>query len=312
MCCISQLRHEQNFGFCGTYRVRNIRYATSRSNVNYMSCTLEDATGSVNAYAWNLESIRTITEMSRVTVTCRIRNLNGKWIADLLTAKQCDLLPENPLDLIPVSYCQKPELIEQLGLMTGTIRHEYLKDFVRSILAEDEILLPFVQIPASTNHHHQRCTGLLEHSLDCASKILSIMGEDHALVDLAMIGGLFHDIGKIKTINAKGRLTNAGIIIGHDQLTLEVLAPYLRNLDKKCPDAADSLRYIWTWKSARGGSTIPCTIIAEIVHDMDRISAGMDVAEEAFMDKPEWQRFTKYRDKTLCWRPQMVENKYAA
>lgn len=69
--------------------------------------------------------------------------------------------------------------------------------------------------------------------------------------------------------------TTLGSTVDHDKLTLEVLAPYLQNLDRGHPKDAAALRYLLTWRPGRKDSGIPRTPLANAVLAADRVSAGI-------------------------------------
>jgi hypothetical protein len=105
-----------------------------------------------------------------------------------------------------------------------------------------------------------------------------------------MVAALLHDIGKIRTLRPNLRLTDEGFLLQHDDLTLEVLAPSLRELDASWPTGASDLRYLWSFLKAKRERPIPRITIAEAVLAADRISAGIDNQSRAFASHPGWHR----------------------
>ena len=304
MCQISQLKYQQGNTFTGTYRLRKPVRAISRSSTPYMACTLEDATGSLKVYSWG-EITCEVSDMNLVTASCRLRRFNNEWIADMVNVEHFTGTPSNPLDLIPDSFCPKPEQLTLLRNLVDSIRHSAVKEFVLSVLSDDEIALRFVRLPASKNHHHSHPGGLLEHSLSSAIRVADVMGKNHELTELAIVGALFHDVAKVRTLAAEGKLTPTGYLIGHDNMTLEVLAPHFKMLDQAYPDIGVALRYIWTWKNDKNRNSIPCIAIAEVVAGVDRIDTAINVDKEVFMGKPDRQNASKYKGTSFRWRPSM-------
>jgi len=288
--------------FSGAYRVRKPNKRVASNGVPYMVCDLEDASGQLTAYAWSEAKIIDVHDLELVMLTGRIKRFNSTYIGDVLHAEKMENCCTNALYLIPRSICPLPSLLEQLIIVVEGIKNEALRQFVFSVLADDGIAFPFVSIPASKKHHHCIAGGLLEHSLECTimASQYAKLGDD--LMDLAVVGALFHDIGKIRTIKAVGKLSDLGRVIDHDSMTLEILAPYLKTLDHTCPDAAIALRYLWTWRSHKGSRSIPLSTLAEVVASADRISTGLNVEEEAFDKLPEWKNFATFNEKQLCWR----------
>jgi len=119
-----------------------------------------------------------------------------------------------------------------------------------------------------------------------------------------MVAALFHDIGKIKTICPDNSHHPRAGIIDHNQLTLEILAPYLIDLDKRWESGADALRHIWSWlgKYAKDRG-IPAFPEAELVAMVDRYSVGKEAQRAAFSRK--CQATLAYHHGRPHWRPDL-------
>jgi 3'-5' exoribonuclease len=82
---------------------------------------------------------------------------------------------------------------------------------------------------------------------------------------------------------------------------LEVI---LKRLDGINHDMATALRYLWTWRHHRRGHTHPVLTVAEAISAADRISAALEVENDAFRELPNWQRFVRHgTSSSLFWRP---------
>jgi hypothetical protein len=93
--------------------------------------------------------------------------------------------------------------------------------------------------------------------------------------ELAIVGALFHDIGKIHTLNDDGGAAMRPLV-DHDQLTTELLATPLRDLDAQWREGAIALRHIWTRHYKKVHSLGTASVAAEIVRLADRMSARLD------------------------------------
>lgn len=103
------------------------------------------------------------------------------------------------------------------------------------------------------------------------------------LKEVGFVAGLLHDIGKTYTNDIKGRPTAAARLYSHDDLTLEACAYGLAYLDKVNPDAALTLRYIWTCASPGARYGMPAVMtLARYVRDADGQSAMVDNQRQAF------------------------------
>jgi len=303
---INSLEYRHGAALSGTFRVRHPLRKVAKNGSPFLSVTLEDATGEIRAYSWS-EQLTTITfkDFDCVNLTGNLRALNSSWVVDVLDAELLHYEPEHPIELIPRSICPLPALLEQLDELVKSISHESLRCFVESVLADDEIAFPFISVPASRQHHHSIAGGLLQHSLECVAMVSRFIEFPHAELELGIIGALFHDIGKTRTLKSVGKLTSTGYVCDHDSLTLEVLAKHLRRLDASCPDAAIALRYLWTWRNGRAYRPIPLLTIAEAIGTADRISSGLNMQKAAFSCQEEWRDFASIGKNNSFWRPRL-------
>jgi hypothetical protein len=267
---------------------------------------IEDCDKSLKAYAWpdHCDSSVCVYDLDTVKVSGKIRQFNGEWLANIISIEHSEVSAENSLQLIPHSLCPLSPLLVRLQSIVNQISNDALRNFIGGVFSDDNFTLPFINLPASRKHHHSMAGGLLEHSLECAEMVyrFSEFGNDRR--DLAVVGALLHDVGKIKTLHNYDRFSPARCVLDHDALTLEVLSPYLRSLDSTSPDAATALRYLWSWKHHRRGNVHPILTMAEAISAADRISSALNVEDEAFKGKPDWQRFVRYgNSSSMFWRP---------
>jgi len=111
----------------------------------------------------------------------------------------------------------------------------------------------------------------MEHSLDCAFRVLAETVQDGVMGEVAALAALFHDLGKIKTHNQNGTLTPLGQQVDHESITLMLLEPYLSQLEQQAPDLAYSLMHLLTYKQQ--GLKRRTNYHEEAVGVMDRLSA---------------------------------------
>jgi 3'-5' exoribonuclease len=305
---IAKLDYRHKGPVSGEFRVRNPQKSETVNGSLYLTFTIEDCSGALNAYVWSEGIIDAdeLEEFDGITLNGYLRSFNGGWIVDVVKAEFIQEEPDKPALLIPRSIAPLPSLLEELASLDDYISHDALRRFVGWVLSDDKITFPFVSLPASRQHHHSTAGGLLEHSLECVSMVSRYEEFPQAEIELAMVGALFHDIGKIRTLQEVGKHTPAGHILDHDALTLEVLAPHLRRLDKLCPDAGLALRYLWTWRLQRNSYRQPLLTIAEAIVSADRISSGLNRQDTAFQEHPDWHTFAKIGEESTFWRPRLA------
>ena len=101
--------------------------------------------------------------------------------------------------------------------------------------------------------------------------------------DIAVVTALLHDIGKVRTLKPDKSTTQLGKMVGHDDLTLEICANALKELDKTWSEASYTMRHVWTCAStgAKYGFERNC-LIANIVQFADRQSVDHFNENQAF------------------------------
>ena len=277
---------------------------------------LVDVTGQLSAFRWKCDGGWRLEEMEAVHVRGRIRQFNDEWIVDILEISPLWADFEDPSDtlqLVPWSHCRKPDFLPRLHDIADEIQTPAMRDFLNSVLGDMDIVRGFISATASRSHHHSWAGGLFQHSIECADWILRLDSKPSWRRDLALIGALFHDVGKTQTCRLVANGAPDAYLIEHDARTLEILAPHLRKLEQQWQDGAAALRYIWTWQHGFRRPQYPALVEAEIVRFVDRLSAIGDIQDLAFSGIEEWKRFSRFgeRDKNgqargpaqQCWRP---------
>jgi 3'-5' exoribonuclease len=175
------------------------------------------------------------------------------------------------------------DYLEQFDALRGSIRSPSLAKFLNILFSDPDIAIPFIEVPASINHHHAVKGGLLMHSVEAALVANQFKYKNSNERDIVIVATLLHDIGKIKSYTTHCRTSNLGKLVSHDQLTLEVCAGALKILDQDWPDGANTLRHIWTCATpaSRYGFQAS-TPLASIVKFADKFSVDSYDHENAF------------------------------
>lgn len=306
---IAQLDYKHGNLFSGIFRIHQPEIKTARNNFKYLSCTLLDRSGELRAYAWlnKYAGDSEITQMALVTAQGRLRWFGGRWIADLKQAFPFMGGLEQPLEMLPNSVCPCPSGLDRLENIFQSLKNVPLKNMLTSVINNDSIIFPFISLPASRQNHHAYPGGLLDHSLECAEFVAQYKQNTDNVGELATVAALLHDIGKVRTIGKGGAGTMIGRMLGHDLLTLELLAEPLSKLDQEWRDGGTALRYLLSWKLQSRFGNKPLMVISELVQAADRISSGNDNEKSLFMDKPIWRQHVSDENGRRAWRPRSIQ-----
>lgn len=272
-------------GDCGSgvYLLTGARESVGPSEQSCRQLTLEDATGRVTGFVWpearpyvacpvNLPAAVTV----RAGVQCyhdqpqlRIHSLVGLSNSEvssataLLPRLRCPAVARPALDRLA-------QLERELPLP--------LDGFLREVLLDPKVMLPFLTCRASVRHHHAFQGGLLVHStqmLDAVrDRAKQALPDDEWAPSLCQLGYLLHDLGKLRSVGTNRRPQYA-LVVPHEQLTLYLLGPHLRWLELRNNELAIGLLYVFSYLARpASGRGLAEYEIARIVEMHDQMSAS--------------------------------------
>lgn len=193
--------------------------------------------------------------------------------------------------------------LKRFSDIQGNIKSAALSTFINDVFNDKNTFKRFAMAPASVNHHHSETGGLLQHSLEVAESVYIQTMDDLDLQDIAVVAALLHDIGKIKMYTESGYLSKLGKLVNHDDLTLEICANALKALDTAWPDAALTLRHIWTCATpgARYGHSI-ASVLVHMVQAADRVSRDRYMHNKTLsLNNKKYGSI--WTDNTYIWKP---------
>jgi len=266
----------------GTYLLTGYTEHVGHSGQPRLQLTLEDARGRVTGFVWpEARSAMTCTATpSPVSVRATVQIFEERAQLKVQGLAPLDLshVP-SATELLPRHRC--PEIAHPALDRLTHLEHDLpapLDGFLREVLLDPRISLPFMRCRASVNHHHAFVGGLLVHStemLDLAHEITHrIIPDDDWSSYLAQLGYLLHDLGKLRSVGELRR-PRYGLVVPHEIMTIEMLTPPLRSLEQRAPDLAVALRHLFAHMATpHRVRTTPQHVIAEVVTRLDQWSAA--------------------------------------
>ena len=262
----------------GIYRLSGCLLMLDKKQRPYWKLLFSDVNGTVTMYMFEQPNcLNALAHGVFVDVEAQIKQYGPQRYINV--TKMMPIAPSainKPflLNHLPSSSASKPKDLIRLKEVVSKIENSALINFLADVLVPIDICIPFTQAPASLNHHHNNPGGLLEHSVEVAEIVSDLPLKTQVEKDLAITGAILHDIGKIKSMDARMRRMESGKWVDHGALTLELCGNGLAILDKNNSMFANILRHIWTCKSpgARYGYESKLAI-ADAVKLADRFSA---------------------------------------
>lgn len=275
----------------GFYAVLDARPLQKKDGSPYMRGRLRDATGILDAVAWDgFDAARAALVPGKVV---KLRGLVGKaYNGDGLeiTIEKIRLANDgeyDPATLVPCSSRELAQLQDELRQLITSLRQP-LRDVVAAAI-EPEIDR-FSRWPAAEEIHHAWLGGLLEHTIEVArvaeAIVRTIPGPDR---DLTVAGALLHDLGKLDAyqVGPVFDATDDGRLYGH------VLSGFHRV--KLACDAVQAptdvtlhlLHIIASHHGTldHGAAREPYTREAIVVHYADELSAQLMQANDAIRSR---------------------------
>jgi len=209
------------------------------------------------------------------------------------------LQPSIPIDVAQNIYGHgklTPKQIQYIDRLFNLINqlNTPLRQFLFNVFLNEEIAKAFTTVNASINHHHAWKGGLLVHSVESAlmANQLAKTWMTPVEAEVTVVAALLHDIGKTRTFQENGHWSELGHYVSHDALSLEILAPYLAELEKQWRTGANLLRHILGWD--RKQKSFPAFPGTHLLKMCDQFSTALELRESTFKGKPHWHQHARH------------------
>ena len=295
-----------------TLVVRSASARETKAKKPYLSIELYDGADSIIGNYWDWSSgqipaINTILDVqAQVSEWQGVKQLNIKSMRDNTTRHLSEFAPSSGHDLAAV-YKEAYSLISE-------VKDDMLRNLTLALLEELRNL--WLTVPGAVGVHHAYAGGTLVHCLGVAKLAKSIASTiPEANVDLCIVGGFLHDIGKLYTYNLNGvtiELTDDGKLYEHIFMGAEFVGNFAEaTID--CDDYCNMkklqlLRHIILSHHGSleyGSPIVPHCIEAFIVNHADGLDATVEQIRFASRNVPSNVKWTD-RIYTLNNKPQLT------
>ncbi len=284
---ISSLQDKQ--AVASTFLVKNKVILRDKKGKNYLSFILSDASGEVDAKAWdNVDSMEGLFQSGDIV-----------WVKGLVQVYQSRKQVivhkverfDGPVDLKDFikSSDQKPEdNLQQLLQIVESLKNNYLKQLILDVLNDPTIKPLLLVAPAAKSIHHAKFGGLLEHILS-VSRLAQMIAPNYAKLnlDLLIYGAIFHDIGKVwelKIDDGGIQYTDKGRLLGHMMMAVELVerkASRIFNFPEDLKDICKHMILSHHGKLEYGSPKLPQTLEAYVLWMLDEMDSKVDSIQAA-------------------------------
>jgi 3'-5' exoribonuclease len=273
----------ENDSVNGCYLVKEKKSGTTRRGDLFLTITLADRTGEMEAKVWERAG-----ELSPLFQEGDIIEVDGNAVSYRgriqITISGLTLANEksDPEIFFEASPLDASEMIVSLRELLKGIKDVHLKGLLDRFLNDQEFVSVFKKAPAAKNFHHSYVGGLLEHTLSVCRMAEKVAAHYPILdSDLLLTSAFLHDIGKIKELEFDRRIdyTDQGRLLGHVVLGAGMLDEKLRELRGFPLDLAVRLKHLILSHHGQyefGSPKRPKFLEAFALHLIDDLDAKMN------------------------------------
>jgi 3'-5' exoribonuclease len=287
----------------GQYLVKVKRMGATRKGGSFLSLTLADRSGDLEAKVWErAEAVsRLFNEGDILEIEGYASSYRGQLQLILSALKAVEGIDDPDL-FLEVTEQDVPGMAAQLREILRGIAHTQIKALVDRFLADRKFMALFKKAPAAKSFHHSYIGGLLEHTLSVC-RMARTVAEHYPDLDrdLLLAGAFLHDIGKVKELRFGGLIdyTDEGRLVGHLSLGVSMVDEKLASLPGFPEEIGFRLKHLILshhGEYAFGSPKRPKFLEAFALHLIDDLDAKMNGLKR-FMDRDRqegnWTEFNR-------------------
>src|SRR5580698_11540344 len=217
----------------GTFLVQHKDVRQKKSGDVYLSLTLADRTGDLDAKMWDnaAEAVGTFAQDDFVRVKGLMQVFQNRPQLTLHKIQPVGEADVDFADYFPASKRDRDEMFRELEGWIASIGNPYLKSLLQAMFADEEIARAYRTAPAAKAIHHAWLGGLIEHVLSLCSLAKFTAGHYSGIdLDLMLAGAMLHDLGKISELKYARSFSYSteGQLLGHILIGLRMVEDKLR------------------------------------------------------------------------------------
>lgn len=218
----------ENTSVEGVFLVLSKRAGTTRRGDPFLSLTLGDRTGEIEAKVWDhvVEMGKLFEKNDLIWIHGRAEVYQDRQQLVISDLRPVDEKEVDPGDFLPRARRGLEDMFKDLKAHLRKVKDVYLKALLKSYFHDKDLIERFKHAPAAKRLHHVYIGGLLEHTLSLlrlVDQVAPLYPEVNP--DLLRAGAFLHDIGKVFELSySRGfDYTAEGRLLGHIVQGLKLL-----------------------------------------------------------------------------------------
>jgi 3'-5' exoribonuclease len=275
---------EANQPVTATFLVLAKEIRQKKTGEPYISLTLGDRTGDIDAKMW--DNVGDVLETFERDDFVRVKGLVQVYQnKPQLTVHKLIRVDEREIDFadfFPASKRDPEEMFAELQGIIAGLKNPHLKALLEALFADPGIARRYRIAPAAKAIHHAYLGGLIEHVLSMAA-LARLVAPRYPSVDLDLLlaGVILHDLGKISELSYDRSFSysDEGQLLGHIQIGLRMIDDKIRGLDGFPPRLRALVEHMILshhGELAFGSPKAPMFAEALLLHHLDNLDSKME------------------------------------
>jgi 3'-5' exoribonuclease len=303
----------------GTFLVSHKDVRQKKTGEPYLSLTLSDRTGEVDAKMWDnaAEALATFERDDFVRVKGLLQVFQNR---PQLTIHKLQPVPESEVeaaDYFPASTRDRDEMFRELQGWIAGIGNPHLKALLDAIFSDPAIAPAYRTAPAAKTVHHAWIGGLIEHVLSLCHLARFTAGHYANIdLDLLLAGVLLHDVGKIHELTYARSFgySTQGQLLGHITIGVRMVEDKLRLLPDFPPELRDLVLHMILSHHGElefGSPKVPLFPEALLLHHLDNLDSKMEcmraLIEKDRLVEGVWTAYSPALERTALKKRKFLE-----
>ncbi len=270
----------------------------TKGGSSYLTLKLLDRSGEIEARVWERadDLARGFSKNDFVRVRGQATLFQGKIqirVQDVIRVDESKVAAE---DFLPKSANDPETMLAELQAILRAMKNPNLLALAEACFADEELVRLLKQAPGAKTIHHPYLSGLLEHTLSVLKLIVKVVENYPGVdVDLLLIGGFLHDIGKVYEFSFDRAFdyTDAGQLLGHLVMEVEMVSKKIDMIPEFPAELGLLIKHMLVSHHGAyefGSPKLPQTLEAVILHSLD----DLDGKIQAIQNMPEKEPGSKW------------------
>jgi 3'-5' exoribonuclease len=283
---------EPNHVITSVFLVQSKDIRQKKSGEPYLSMTLGDRTGDVEAKMWDnaAEVMHTFERDDFVKVKALYQIFQNRPQLTVHKVMKMDEREVDFADFFPASERDPEEMFAELQGIVAGIANPYLRALMERMFCDERIARGYKLAPAAKVVHHAFLGGLIEHVLSvCKLAKITAAHYKNVDVDLVLAGAILHDIGKIDelTFDRGFGYSTEGQLVGHIVMGVQMVDEKIREVPGFPPKLRTLVEHMILSHHGEleyGSPKVPLFPEAMLLHHLDNLDSKMECMR-AMVDK---------------------------